>query len=264
MEMNSLGTILLFAIKNGAGELHITKNSLPTMISPDGKSSRLCGVIPISTAIFDEINLKYLSNDETHTLRCIGSDSFLVFKIADTVIFRHLPTVEPLRSNDKSYSVAYLNKKGLIVICSESQDLRIKNSYSVLASISERRTINALIIEREKYYSLPEDNETHIISMYRPDIELEALFGMSRQINFECLLVPNCNSESAIKMAEEISEDKLVIIGIRPSDLHLLKKDSILYTISINDDGTYSKKTDQKVKIDESIIIKNLRGAKHA
>jgi hypothetical protein len=165
MEMNSLGTILLFALKNGARELHISRNKLPTIINIDGNSSRLCGLSPVSSMTFEEIALKYMSQGP-QSIQAIGPDDFLIFMVDETIIFRHLPKIGPLTINDKAISASYLNRKGLILIISKSMDLRIKNSYAILSSILSIRSLNTLMLEQEKYYSLKTYKDSHIISMF--------------------------------------------------------------------------------------------------
>jgi hypothetical protein len=260
MEMNSLGTILLFAIKNGARELHIRKNELPVIINSEGSKLKLRGINPITKTTFEDICLKYL-NVKEHIIKTIGSDDFLIFKLEEIIIFRHLPKVEAL---DESLSTSFLNKKGLILIVSKSQDLRIKNAYSTLETILNLRTMNTLVLEREKYYSIKENKKKNLLPIYKPNLDLDLSIGMIGQINFECLFIPNLEATSVIKTVENISDQKLVIIGIKPENIYLFKKEYINSIININEDGTLSCKVDQSPKVNESVIIRNLRGEKHA
>ncbi|MCX6112097.1 MAG: hypothetical protein NTY22_02265 [Proteobacteria bacterium] len=269
-DINTLKNILLFAVKNGCKEIRLSTGSLPLLTNNDGKTTYLNGILPVSSNLIEELRKRYMSGnrdensswDET-VIMSVAEQEFLLMAVGDSLVFRYLPLVHPIDNMDKSLSSACYNSKGIIIVSSKLQEQRFLNSYSIASYIASNRKITMVIIEKNKLFSL-KDLSSNIINIYKPETELDVLIRIADQISSECVLVPDCTSESAISLLENLSYNKLVVVGTTPQLAKEMDKSNVLHLITVSEDGMISTKTDPELKIYKDVITKNLRGYNHA
>ena len=261
-DINTIKNMLLFAVKNGCKEMHLSVGKLPLLLSNNGDVKHLNGILPVNEALLGDICTRYMSGDD-NALVTIGNLDFLLAKMGSSLVFRQLPLVSPDEDISKELSSVCYSDNGLILVTSDSQELRTFHSYSIGACVTSNRNITMAVIERNKLFSL-KDMNSKIINIYKPDMELDVLIRITDQISYECLMIPDCNTDQALQAAANLSHDALVILGTSPELAKGLDRSNVLHTMNISKEGRVSKKMDPELKINSEVIIKNLRGYRHA
>lgn len=261
-DLNTLKNILLFAVKNDCAEIRISAGKLPMIIANNGVTKHLNGILPLDKGLMDKIRTLYLEQNK-RAIVTVGREDFLVLRISEDMIFRHLPFIEPVGRAEKELCSASYNRKGIILVSSKSQEQRFYRTYSIAAYILNNRKTTMVIVENDKKYSLKE-GASSITSIYDPNTELDQLIRISNQIRSESTLVPDCSTESSLSSIEETANNKLLILGTTPQLAKMIESSNILHLSSISEDGLISKRTTPELRVDTNVIIKNLRGNKHA
>jgi hypothetical protein len=257
-DINTLKNVLLFAVKNNCKEIHLSAGRLPLLIDHSGQTKYLNGVLPMDKELLEEISKRYISNDE-NVITTIGEEEFLLMKMGDALVFRHLCFVDPPKIVDTVLSSACYSAHGLILITSRSAELRSLHSYMTAAYLTSSRNITMAVIEKYKSYKIKESG-SNIINIYNPNVELDVLLRITGQLSYDCLLVPDCPTEQALGVLSTLAHDKLVIAGTTPETAKTMARADILCLMNIGEDGTVSKKTDPGHKINTNFIIQSLRG----
>lgn len=261
-DLNTLKNILLFAVKNDCAEIRMSAGKLPMIIANNGVTKHLNGILPPDKALINKIRTLYLEQKE-RAIVTVGRKDFLVLRISDDLIFRHLPFIEPIENFEEELCSVSYNRKGIILVSSKIQEQRFCRTYSVATYILNNRKTTMVIVENDKKYSLKEGSSS-IISIYDPNTELDQLIRISNQIKSECVLIPDCSTESSLSSIEEAANNKLLILGTTPQLAKMIESYNILHLSSISQDGLISKRITPELRIDTNVIIKNLRGHKHA
>jgi hypothetical protein len=257
-DINTLKNVLLFAVQNDCKEIHLSAGRLPLLINNTGQTKHLNGILPMDSKLMEEISSRYISNDE-NVITTIGEEEFLLMKMGDKLVFRHLCFVEPLKTVDPALSSACYGTKGLILVTSKSTELHSLHSYMVGAYITSNRNVTMAVIEKHKSYKIREAG-SNIMNIYNPNVELDVLLRITGQLRYDCLLVPDCSTEQALGILESVSHDKLVLAGTTPEISKTVDQSGIRYLMNVGEDGTVSKKTDTGLKINTDVIIQSLRG----
>ena len=261
-DINTLKNILLFAVKNGCKEIQLSNGNLPLLVNNNGDIKYLNGILPVSSNLMEEIRKRYVTGD-LNTIVNVAEKEFFLMSLGDKLVFRYLPFVEPQDNINKALSASCYSNRGIIVVSSKVQQTRFLNSYPIASYTASNRKITMVVIEKNKLFSI-RNSGSNIINIYRPDTDLDSLVRIADQISSECIFVPDCIEESVIPSLENISHGKLVILGTTPQIAKQIDVSNILYLMSVSEDGTVSNKTDPGLRINKSVIIKNLRGYNHA
>ncbi|MEI6092607.1 MAG: hypothetical protein WCQ47_02870 [bacterium] len=261
-DLNTLKNILLFAVRNDCTDVRLSIGKLPLIVTGNGVNKHINGILPIDKVLMEQISSLYLEQKE-RAIVTVGSKDFLVSKISDDISFRHLPFVQAIEATEEDLCSVSYNKRGIILVSSKSQEQRFYRTYAIAGYILNTRKTTMVVVETDKRYSLREGSSS-ITSIYDPNTELDILLRISDQIKSDAILIPDCSNENYLSSIEEIANNKLVILGTTPQIAKEIDPSNVLHLSSVSEHGLVSKRITTELKIDSSVIIKNLRGYKHA
>ncbi|MBN1115040.1 MAG: hypothetical protein JXA66_06835 [Oligoflexia bacterium] len=258
---NTFKQILLFSVEKGFKEIILSKGHLPILIS-DSQKSYLNGVLPVSPDSLDDITKRYLSERDNIIININGCD-FLLTKIADDILIRHLPlvSVENLDDDPVTEKMAFA-ATGIIAVSSANIEKRFYQAYRIVSYIVNTRNIHAHIIEQNKFFSI-NDDYLNITNFFRPGTGIEQMLELSSQINYGLLVVPSCTLPATLELLIDISREKLVIAGTNSNCIEKLGVDKFLH-ISENESVFNTRPERSRTNIKVGTLINSLRSGEHA
>ena len=255
--VNSLKGILLFAVRNGYREVHVSKGNLPLLVSGQGEKAYVNGIAPINGELINSIKRDYMANNPTLILT-VCDQEFFASSVGDDLVFRHLPYVTQEKTINTRLASALFSKKGIVVLTSSEKEERFLKLYRAIAYLASNRSATIAVIERSKYFTI-KPVYSKLINIYRPEAELSQLVRIAGSLEYDCMMIPDFNEPEALKAIEFIAGERLVLVSSNQELASKINGEQIIYADYIEDELNRASLR-PNIKINRSVITENLKG----